>query len=263
MSASGTPSSPDAQKLVIGASCPFPALPPPVAVSLTVLPEHPCTYLPDRLSQTRALWCEAMDAAIYHGFMNAGFRRSGKVVYQPVCVGCRECKPIRVPVGRFHPSKSQRRCWKKNQDLVVSVANPQADDEKYDLYRRYVTQWHAGQNDDRSAFEQFLVESPVDTLEFTYRLPSGQLVAVGICDVCAASLSSVYFYFDPSEAPRGLGTFGALYEINFTLDQGIPYYYLGYWIQACGTMNYKSSFRPFELLHPDGVWREQEGGPNQ
>jgi arginyl-tRNA--protein-N-Asp/Glu arginylyltransferase len=261
MSASGHPSSPDAQKLVIGASCPFPALPPPVAVSLTVLPEHPCSYLPDRLAQTRALWCGAMDGDIYHGFMDAGFRRSGKLVYQPVCRGCRECMPIRVPAGRFAPSKSQRRSWKKNQDLVVAIGPPRATDEKFELYRRYATQWHSSQVDDRSSFEQFLYESPVQTLEFSYRLPDGKLAAVGICDVCDASLSSVYFYFDPAEAHRGLGTFGALYEIDFTVDRGIPYYYLGYWIRACRTMQYKSSFRPFELLHPDGVWRGQEGGP--
>ena len=205
-----------------------------------------------------------MDGGIYHGFMDAGFRRNGKLVYQPVCRGCRECVPIRVPVHRFAPSKSQRRAWGRNQDLVISIAAPKADDEKFELYRRYVTQWHVGhEGDDRSSFEQFLYESPVDTAEFTYRLPDGRLVAVGICDVCAASLSSVYFYFDPSEASRGLGTFGALYEINFTRRVGIPYYYLGYWINACRTMQYKSSFRPFELLHPDGVWREQEGGANE
>jgi leucyl-tRNA---protein transferase len=263
MSASGKPSSPDAQKLVIGASCPFPALPPPVGVSLTVLPEHPCSYLPDRLAQSRALWCEAMDGGIYHGFMDAGFRRSGKLIYQPVCRGCRQCVPIRVLVERFTASKSQRRTVRKNQDLTVSIAKPQATDEKFELYRRYVTQWHSGPGDDRGAFEQFLYESPVDTLEFSYRLADGRLVAVGICDVCAASLSSVYFYFDPGESQRGLGTFGALAEINFTRDHGIPYYYLGYWINACGSMQYKASFRPFELLHPDGVWREREGGHEQ
>jgi len=34
-----------------------------------------------------------------------------------------------------------------------------------------------------------------------------------------------------------------------------PHYDLGYWVTGCGTMQYKSNFRPFELLGTDGVWR--------
>ena len=52
-----------------------------------------------------------------------------------------------------------------------------------------------------------------------------------------------------------LGTFGALYELEQAGMLGIPFYYVGYWIPGCGTMEYKSSFRPNEVLHPDGVWR--------
>lgn len=246
----------DKAGVTIGPSCPFPALPPPVGVQLTVLPEHPCSYLKERVAQTRAFWCEGMDPDVYQAFMDSGFRRSGKLVYQPVCRGCRRCIPIRVPVGRFMPNKAQRRATKKNADLLISIGKPQATDEKLELYRRYVTQWHGGAAEDRQTFEQFLYDSPVQTVEFTYRRAEGSLIAVGICDVCAASLSSVYFYFDPGESRRGLGTFGAMCEIDFARRADIPYYYLGYWVNGCATMQYKSAYRPFELLHPDGQWRE-------
>jgi arginine-tRNA-protein transferase len=79
---------------------------------------------------------------------------------------------------------------------------------------------------------------------------------VGICDVCSRSLSSVYFYFDPAEASRGLGTFSSLWEIEFARRRAIAYYYLGYWVGGCATMHYKCTFRRHEILHPDGVWRE-------
>ena len=81
-------------------------------------------------------------------------------------------------------------------------------------------------------------------------------MAAGICDLCPGSLSSVYLYFDPSESRRGLGTFGALYEIRFARQRQIEQYYLGYWISGCGAMQYKSSFAPNELLCPDGIWRD-------
>src|SRR5947209_9033468 len=253
------PSSANSSKLVIGASCPFPAMPPPVAIGLTVLPAHPCSYLPDRMAQSRAFLCDAIDGHIYHEFMDAGFRRSGKLIYQPICAGCRKCLPIRVPVARFAASKSQRRCVRRNQDLTLSLGKPCPADERFELYRRYVHEWHQGDTDKRQAFEDFLYDSPAQTIEFSYRDPQGKLVAAGICDVCAVSLSSVYFYFDPDEAWRGLGTYGAIQEIAFAQRARIAYYYLGYWVDGCGAMEYKSSFRPFELLYPDGIWREKGG----
>jgi arginyl-tRNA--protein-N-Asp/Glu arginylyltransferase len=235
----------------------FPAIPPPVKVSLVTLGVHPCSYLPGRSSESRALWAEKMPASVYHRFMDAGFRRSGKVVYQPVCAGCRACMPIRVPVDTFQPSKSQRRCRRRNQDLKVAVAEPEPTDEKYDLYRRYVVGRHHRSADEegRESFERFLYDSPVDTVEFTYRDFAGTLLAVGICDMSGQSLSSVYFYYDPADSRRGLGTFGALYEIETAARLEIPYYYLGYWVDGCASMQYKAEFRPAEVLWPDGAWR--------
>jgi arginine-tRNA-protein transferase len=189
--------------------------------------------------------------------MDAGFRRSGKVIYQPVCPGCRDCVPIRVPVDRFTPSKSQRRVWRKNDDLAVTIQEPDPTPEKHQLYERYRKYWHdSPESQDWDTFTRFLYESPVDTVEFLYRDPFGRLLGVGICDVCPQSLSSVYFYFDPDIADRSPGTFSALYELQWARQHAIPYYYLGYWIRSCGAMEYKSGFRPHEFLSTDGTWRE-------
>lgn len=244
----------------------YPSIPPPITVNLVTVGGHVCSYLPGRTSTARAVWAERIPGTLYHQFMDAGFRRSGRLLYQPVCGGCRECRPIRVPVERFQPSKSQRRRRRRNSDLRVNLAEPAATDEKHDLYRRYVGGRFGrgggggGQDEGRGAFERFLYDSPVHTLEFSYRDAAGRLLAVGICDVCRQSLSSVYFFYDPAEARRGLGTFGALYEIETAGRLGIPYYYLGYWVAGCGAMRYKSDFRPNQVLAPDGVWRDGAPG---
>jgi len=129
-------------------------------------------------------------------------------------------------------------------------------DEKWDLYRRYLMARHASPDSgDRDSLERFLYASPVRTAEFTYRDPSDRLLAVGICDLASQSISSVYFYYDPDQRRRGLGNFGALTEIAFAAAIGITYWYIGYWIQGSPAMEYKSSFRPHEILHPDGIWR--------
>ncbi len=233
-------------------------LEPPVDVPLTVLPQTPCPYLPGRQETIRAFRTNRLPGAMYQEFMDAGFRRSGTVVYQPVCEACRACVPIRVPVDRFVPGKTQRRTLRRNADLRVTVGLPTCTDEKFELYQRYQTHWHDKASADpvraRKAFESFLYESPVDSLEFCYRSREGKLLAVGLADVCAKSFSSVYFYFDPDPAQRSLGTFGALYEIAWARERHIPYYYLGFWVQGCAKMEYKSLFKPSEVLGADGDW---------
>ncbi|MDB5292904.1 MAG: putative arginyl-tRNA:protein arginylyltransferase [Phycisphaerales bacterium] len=249
-----TPASP-----VPGTACPYPAWATPVKVPLTVFPEHPCSYLPGRVATSRGFWAHEIPAGLYHRFMDAGFRRSGKLIYQPVCQGCRACLPIRVPVKTFSPDKSQRRCARKNADLCVTVGPPSLTEEKAELYRRYITQWHGGEPQTSEELAAFLYGSPVDTVEFVYRDARQKLTAVGICDICPESLSSVYFYFDPSEANRSPGTYGALVEVAYARSAGIPYYYLGYWVDQCQSMSYKCGYQPNEVLHPDGIWRPGRG----
>lgn len=234
-------------------------LPPPVRIPLTTVPEHDCPYLPGRKAQTRAFSAPVFSGDLYHRFMDCGFRRAGTIFYQPACQDCRACQSLRVPVDRFTPSKSQRRCRRHNQDLTISKGDPVPSAEKFDLYHRYVTSRHKGPmaDDDRETFESFLYRSPVDSIEMCYRDPDGRLLAVGLCDICSRSLSSVYFYFDPAEPRRGLGTFGTLMEIELAAKLEIPYYYMGYWIDGCRTMQYKNGFRPYELLLPDGMWQRQ------
>ena len=237
----------------------YPSHAPPVQLRLVESPAHACSYFPDRSAITRAFWASEIPPELYHRFMDAGFRRSGKVVYQPICHRCRSCVPIRVPVARFVPNKSQRRAWRKNQDLIVTADLPTPTEEKHQLYERYRRHWHASnEGHDWETFTSFLYDSPVETLEFSYRDPAGKLLGIGICDVCAASLSTVYFYFDPEESQRGLGTFSALWEVEWARRAGIPYYYLGYWVSGCGTMEYKAGFHTCELLGADGIWREKE-----
>lgn len=235
----------------------YPAWPVPQDVPTFDDGGSPCPYLPGRKSRLRVIVAGQIDPDVYHNFMDSGFRRSGLIVYQPVCQGCRQCVPIRVLADQFRPSRSQRRCLTRNRDLQVRIDRPGPTDEKYALYTRYMREWHGEgpDNDSREGFERFLYQSPVDTIEWTYRDGTGRLLAVGIGDISARSLSSVYFFFDPEESRRGLGTFGALRELDYCRDLSTPLYYLGYWINGCRTMKYKAHFRPCEVLYTDGIWR--------
>jgi len=215
---------------------------------------HPCPYLPGREAAEQFFQVVEFPAELYHDFMDHEFRRSGLIIYRPACPGCSECRPLRVPVAEFRPNKSQRRILKKNSDLEVRVSQPRFSGAKFKLYRRYLAFKHdATPCDSPSALKNFLYVSPVKTLEFEYRL-NGRIVAVSIADVCSRSLSSVYAFYSPDMACRSLGTFSALQEISFSKEHGFPYYYLGFFVRDCASMNYKSRFHPHEILDRLRQW---------
>jgi leucyl-tRNA---protein transferase len=233
----------------------YPALPSPFPVSLTVSPPHACAYLPGRETTVRMFRIRKMTGLQYQAFMDASFRRSGTVVYQPICAKCRACEAIRLRVAEYRPNRSQRRCLRKNQDICIDISEPTPTAEKYALYARYQEECHSNLESSWENFVDFLYQSPVETLEFCYRDTAGRLLGVGICDICEKSLSSVYFYYDLAETARSLGIFSAMREIFFAAEHRIPYYYLGFRVQGCPKMDYKSTFRPYEILHSDGQWR--------
>lgn len=243
----------------------YPALPPLLLEEehLRVLPEDRCPYLPGRQARVRGFASEGVHPLNYHLLMDRGFRRSGLLFYQPVCRGCRECVPLRVPVRSFTPGKSQRRIARRNASLAVTVCRlPDLDDpgEVLALFGLHQQDWHERDPADVvSEMDALLEPSPVETLVFRYRDAAGRLIAAGLCDVSELSLSSVYFFFDPAESARSLGTFGALWEIEYARRHHIPYYYLGYWVEQCPAMAYKSRFRPHELLGTCGNWRPAHG----
>src|SRR3990170_3633115 len=134
--------------------------------SLDLVPGPPgaCPYLPDRQATYSAFAASRLHPEVYHELMDRGFRRSGTVFYQDRCHGCAECRPIRVPVDRFRPSRSQRRIWRKNRDLTVRVGRPVYTAAKWRLFREYQEHQHDGTMvrtvDD---FRSFLYASPVNT----------------------------------------------------------------------------------------------------
>ena len=123
--------------------------------------EHPCGYWPER--PARDLVLDPRDARmpqLYPMAVGWGFRRSGDIVYRPHCRGCRACVAVRIPVARFQPDRSQRRCLARNADVDSRLLPAERNDEQFALYRRYLTARHRGGGmDDHGAaeFDQFLV----------------------------------------------------------------------------------------------------------
>jgi leucyl-tRNA---protein transferase len=218
--------------------------------------EHPCGYYADRNARNLVIDPLARGLPqVYGTALERGFRRSGGHVYRPHCVGCRACVASRVPVADFVPDRSQRRCLRRNADVTMQLAPPLRTDENFALYRRYLSARHPdGGMDDPAEedFERFLAcaWSPTRFLELR---AGGELLAVAVTDVLPQGLSAVYTFYAPEHAARSLGTCAILHQIDWARSAGVPYVYLGYWIDHHPKMDYKLRFQPLERLR-DGAW---------
>ncbi|KAB8198592.1 arginyltransferase [Lysobacter maris] len=235
--------------------------------------EHACGYWPERAA--RDLVLDPRDPRLAQRYPLAlewGFRRSGDIVYRPHCHGCRACVAVRIPVDRFRPSRSQRRCLKHNRDIEMRICQPVRTDEQLALYRRYLAARHAGGGMDGHGaveFDQFLVGSWSDGrfMELREAGPPrpGRLLAVAVTDVTENALSAVYTFFDPDFTQRGLGTLAILRQIEWARRERRRHLYLGYWIAGHAKMDYKRRFHPLESFDGRGwhAFEEADGAPNK
>lgn len=99
-------------------------------------------------------------------------------------------------------------------------------------------------------FEQFLVDSPAETLFMEVREANNKLIAVAVTDKLSDGLSSIYTFFDPDPSynSRSLGVFCILSQIETAKQLGLEYAYLGFWIPTVKKMSYKTDYTPIELL---------------
>ena len=144
----------------------------------------------------------------------------------------------------------------KNQDVAISFTNAIDDDEYYQLYQSYINEQHSDGDmypPNREQYDSFLNCHWDASTYMTFRL-NGKLIAVAVTDLLQDAMSAIYTFYDPTVASRSLGTFCILSQIKHTQQQNWPYLYLGYWIKQSPKMDYKTKFRPLEVLK-QGQWQ--------
>lgn len=194
----------------------------------------------------------------FHTRLNEiGFRRSGSHIYRPNCENCQKCIPCRVLVDEFVPGRRFKRVLKQNSDLSISPLASIAGDEYFQLYERYINARHRDGDmypASRDQYQSFLLAKRKETLYLEIR-DQEKLLGVMICDRLLNALSAVFTFYDPGHAKRSLGTFAILWQIEVARRLKLSYLYLGYWIEDCRKMSYKTQFQPQELLYPGGWTR--------
>ncbi|MFC7536649.1 arginyltransferase [Sphingomonas sp. GCM10030256] len=224
----------------------------------------PCPYLPGKMERKVFTELSGHHATeLNEALGRIGFRRSQSVAYRPSCIDCSACVSVRVAAEEFQPSATQRKLIRRYADLEVTACKPWTTEEQFELLRRYLAIRHPGggmAEMDENDFADMVEQTPVRTYVVEYREPSvngrpGRLVGACLSDQQSDGLSMIYSFYDAGpEARRGLGTFIILDHIIRAARSGLPYVYLGYWVEGSDRMAYKASFRPLERLGRDG-WR--------
>ncbi|WP_420394585.1 arginyltransferase [Acuticoccus sp.] len=220
----------------------------------------PCPYLPGRSERKVFTHLVGSRAGPLNDLLTqGGFRRSQNIAYRPACEGCRACVSVRVIVDDFVWTRSLRRVWRAHAGLERRERPALPSSEQYSVFRAYLDTRHAdGGMADMTVLDYAMMveDTHVTTRLFEYREPGGRargrLVACALSDVLSDGLSMVYSFYEPDGEAASLGTYMILDHIGRARQMGLPYVYLGYWVEGSEKMAYKTRFQPQERLGAKG-----------
>lgn len=230
-----------------------------------VTTSYPCGYIKQNRAQSLiASPYHLVNTDIYSELINQGFRRSGKFTYRPHCENCSACIPVRLIADQFSPTRSQKRAYKKHQQLQASVIQLDFHPDHFQLYQAYQQARHAeeaqaadGNQDEEEQYRQFLCQSNVNSLMVEFKDPQGAVKIVSVVDQLQDGISAVYTFYDTKDTAASYGTYAIMWLAEWTQQLRLPYLYLGYWIQQSVKMAYKERFNPQQKLI-DGVWQPND-----
>ena len=232
----------------------LPSEPPLQKLQFYVTTGYSCGYLPNKLAQSLiASPQHLINADVYSGLIQQGFRRSGKFAYRPLCENCQECVPVRIILQDFTPSRSQKRAYKQHRNLIATILPVAFYAEHYALYTAYQKARHTTDvlnQDDAEQYRNFLCQTNVESVLVEFR-ENKQLKMVSVIDIVHDGISAVYTFYETSDAKASFGTYNVMWQIEWAKTLNVAYLYLGYWIKDSQKMAYKQNFKPLEKLTDD------------
>ncbi|MEE8309847.1 MAG: arginyl-transferase family protein, partial [Hyphomicrobium sp.] len=179
--------------------------------------------------------------------------------------GCHACVSVRVVVNEFQTGRNLRRVKDKNRQNHSIRRAPEPTSEQFNLFRRYIDARHAdGGMSDMTVLDYAMMveDSVINTFVTEYRekpenplevhQDDWPLKGVALCDMLSDGISMVYSFYDPDVEALSLGTYMIIEHIEYARRLGLPFLYLGYWINGSRKMSYKMRFQPQEHLGPNG-----------
>lgn len=215
--------------------------------------EDKCSYLDQKQQTMHYKIIDRCSATVCQDLIERGYRRFGKMYFRPVCTDCNECQSIKIDVENFQFSKSARRVLKKGKDLSMVLQYPTISKEHLTLFDKYHKYMHTKKGWDYSPtspehyFSSFINGHEDFGYEVLY-FYQDTLIGVDLIDILADGISSIYFYYDPDFSHYSLGRLSLYKQIEFAKQNKKQWIYLGYYVEGCPSLEYKSSYTPYLTL---------------
>jgi arginyl-tRNA--protein-N-Asp/Glu arginylyltransferase len=224
-----------------------------------------CAYLDNRQQRTHYKVIENCDIHQCSNLIKRGWRRFGSMFFRPICGDCTSCESIKIDVENYTYSKSSRRIIKKASHLRTVIQHPTLSSEHLRIFRMYHDHmkhkkgWEAQQVSPQNYYMSFVQGHSDFGYEVLY-FDEDRLVAVDLIDILDDGISSIYFYYDPEYQHLSLGKYSLLYQIEYAKQHSLDWIYLGYYVEECPSLSYKSQYKPYTTLqgrpeeHQPFIW---------
>lgn len=210
-----------------------------------------CPYIKGEKFRQRYTVLKELTSNDFDHLLINGWRHFGYYFFMPNCSNCSSCTPIRTVIEEFKPSKSQRRNLKKNINTTVEIQDLIYSDEIYEIYKKHSHDKFNQDSSKKDFKESFFADALSGNSKLSLYKVDSKLVGVGFIDISNEGISSIYFCYDTDFSHLGLGVYSVLKEIEYANELGKSYYYLGYYIEGNGSMEYKAKYKPYETLSWD------------
>lgn len=194
-----------------------------------------------------------VDLLLADGWRHFGthfFRYNLGLYYEEV----RRVMPLRIRLAKFTLSKNHRRVLRTNDDLNVSIRPIEINDETEALFHRHKQRFdHAVPETIYNFLSSEPATKPCEANEIRVNLGE-DLAAVSFFGIGERSTSGIYAMFEPAMSARSLGIFTLLKEIEYSIEQGKEFYYLGYCYEGESFYDYKKRFRETEMFDWKKDW---------
>lgn len=224
-----------------------------------------CSYLDDKDQTTHYKVINNCDAKSCEDLIERGYRRFGKMYFRPICATCTECQSIKIDVENFKFSKSARRIINKAENITAYIQTPSVTQEHLALFKKYHLYMHdkKGWSYDETTSQHYYNSFVTGHADFGYEVlyyDDDKLIGVDLIDILENGISSIYFYYDPDYAKYSLGKLSLYNQIKYAKSTNKKWIYLGYYVEGCPSLSYKSEYTPYVTLqgrpheHEEFIW---------
>lgn len=205
---------------------------------------------------------DTLSSAELDAFLERGWFRMGQTIFTTNFLNFKghfyNALWLRVDLTDYIPDKAEIKLAKLNSKFTVRIAPMKIDDEREQLYTAYK---------DSVAFEasaslhQLMYRESLhdifNTLEVSV-FDNGRLIACGFFDLGKHSAAGITSFYHPDYRKYSLGKFLIYNKIRYCKDQGMKFFYPGYFVPGYSPFDYKLSIgrsRLYFLDYRSQRWR--------